>query len=401
MKDDLKDTRNLQRQKMEALGQFAGGIAHDFNNLLSIIEGHTHIALRQLKEGRLDPEQLLKILASTQRGAGLTRQLLSFGRQKVGFDEKTNLVEAMRQQHVLLLPLLGATIQLFMTVPEDPVWINAAPDQLTQIILNLALNARDAMPCGGELAIMCMACQKRHIPAVLREKNPETSYIRLSVVDSGTGIPDDVLPRIFEPFFTTKDQGKGTGLGLSVVYGVVDQLKGTIEVSSAQGDGTSFDIFLPIAEAPAPSLTAENNVSDKGLAGKTILIAEDEPELREMLADMFNGLKMNVLSAGNGNQALSVQDEYDGDIDFLLTDVVMPETDGVKLGEMFSSVRPDSNVVYMSGYPFMEGRRDLQVPEQAPFISKPIREDTVRKILERALERRQARLGGEHDGAEK
>ncbi len=401
MKDDLKDTRNLQRQKMEALGQFAGGIAHDFNNLLSIIEGHTHIALRQLKEGRLDPEQLLKILASTQRGAGLTRQLLSFGRQKVGFDEKTNLVEAMRQQHVLLLPLLGATIQLFMTVPEDPVWINAAPDQLTQIILNLALNARDAMPCGGELAIMCMACQKRHIPAVLREKNPETSYIRLSVVDSGTGIPDDVLPRIFEPFFTTKDQGKGTGLGLSVVYGVVDQLKGTIEVSSAQGDGTSFDIFLPIAEAPAPSLTAENNVSDKGLAGKTILIAEDEPELREMLADMFNGLKMNVLSAGNGNQALSVQDEYDGDIDFLLTDVVMPEMDGVKLGEMFSSVRPDSNVVYMSGYPFMEGRRDLQVPEQAPFISKPIREDTVRKILERALERRQARLGGEHDGAEK
>ncbi|MDE2336160.1 MAG: hybrid sensor histidine kinase/response regulator, partial [Alphaproteobacteria bacterium] len=200
MKDDPKGERSLQRQKLEALGQFAGGIAHDFNNILSIIEGHTHIALRQLREGALEPGQLEKILTSTQRGAGLTRQLLSFGRQKVGFDEKTNLVEAMRQQHVLLLPLLGATIQLFMTVPEDPVWINAAPDQLTQIILNLALNARDAMPCGGELAIMCMACQKRHIPAVLREKNPETSYIRLSVVDSGTGIPDDVLPRIFEPF---------------------------------------------------------------------------------------------------------------------------------------------------------------------------------------------------------
>ncbi|MBU6476147.1 MAG: hybrid sensor histidine kinase/response regulator, partial [Alphaproteobacteria bacterium] len=283
MKDDPKGERSLQRQKLEALGQFAGGIAHDFNNILSIIEGHTHIALRQLREGALEPGQLEKILTSTQRGAGLTRQLLSFGRQKIGVEEKTNLAEAMRQQHILLLPLLGETVQLFMTVPEDPVWINASPDQLTQVILNLALNARDAMPSGGELAIMCMACQKRHIPAALREKNPAASYIRLSVVDSGLGIPADILPRIFEPFFTTKDQGKGTGLGLSVVYGTVDQLNGMIEVSSVAGEGTSFDIFLPVAEAPPQALPAGKTPSGAGLAGKTILIAEDEPELREML----------------------------------------------------------------------------------------------------------------------
>ena len=394
MKDDLDSGRSVQLKKLEALGQFAGGIAHDFNNILSIIEGHTHIAVKQLNQGTLTPEQLQKILKSTQRGAGLTRQLLSFGRQKVDVEEKTNLAEALRQQHVLLRPLLGETIQLFMTVPEETVWLNATPDQLTQITLNLALNARDAMPDGGELAIMCMACQKKNIPQALRAKYPDTSFIRLSIVDSGTGIPPEILPRIFDPFFTTKDAGKGTGLGLSVVYGVVEQLKGFIEVSSVPGEGTSFDIYLPLTSPPADSVIAKKSLAaSEGLAGKTILIAEDEPELRDLLSEMFKDMKMEVLTAGNGNQALVVQDDYDGDIDFLLTDVVMPGMDGVKLSEMFRSVRPDSSIVFMSGYPFMDGRKDILVPEGEPFISKPLQEDKIRQILERALQRRKERLG--------
>ncbi|MFH1159150.1 MAG: ATP-binding protein [Pseudomonadota bacterium] len=394
MADDAESSRRAQMQKLNALGQFAGGIAHDFNNILSIIEGHMHVAIRQLEKGTLKPEQLQKILNATQRGAGLTRQLLSFGRQKVGVEEKVNLVEALHQQYTLLRPLLGESIRLLMTVPEEPVWVNAMQDHLTQVILNLALNARDAMPQGGELAIMCIPSLKRHLPVVLGEKYPESSFICISVVDNGTGIPADILPRIFEPFFTTKDQGKGTGLGLSVVYGIVDQLKGSIEVSSIPGKGTSFDIYLPVTSAPAVDVIVFGNApAFCTLAGKTILIAEDEPELRELLAGMFENMQMNVLSAGDGNQALVVQDEYDGEIDFLLTDVVMPEMDGVKLGEMFSSVRPDSNVIYMSGYPFMDGRKDIQVPAGEPFMRKPLQESSVRDVLERALERRKERLG--------
>lgn len=395
MIDEMEAHKQAQLQKLEALGQFAGGIAHDFNNILSIIEGHTHIAMRQMKEGSLTPEQLQKILKSTQRGAGLTRQLLSFGRQRVDVEEKTNLADALRQQHVLLRPLLGASIQLFMTVPEEPVWLNASQDQLTQITLNLALNARDAMPDGGELAIICMSCQKKNTPRILREKYPNTSFIRLSVVDSGTGIPSEILPRIFEPFFTTKDIGKGTGLGLSVVYGIVEHMKGTIEVSSMKNEGTSFDVYLPLTTPPVVEKIPEPVVEDESdiLKGKTILIAEDEPELRNLLEDMFKGMRMKVLSAGNGNQALVVQEEYDGSIDFLLTDVVMPEMDGVKLGFMFNSVRPGSNVIYMSGYPFMDGRKNIEVPSGAPFIGKPLQQDKIRDILERALQRHDERTG--------
>jgi two-component system cell cycle sensor histidine kinase/response regulator CckA len=252
MSNNSEASRLAQRQKLEALGQFAGGIAHDFNNILSIIEGYTHIAARQLKDGTLTPEQLHKILLSTQRGAGLTRQLLSFGRQKIATEEKTDLVDALRQIHVLLRPLLGESVELLMTAPEEPVWINASQDLLTQIILNLAINARDAMPGGGQLGIICMLCQQRNLPSILRDKYAGVSFVHLSVIDGGAGIPPDILPRIFDPFFTTKDIGKGTGLGLSVVYGVVDQLKGVIEVSSVVGEGTSFDIYLPLTSALRP-----------------------------------------------------------------------------------------------------------------------------------------------------
>jgi len=403
--------RNAQIQKLESLGQFAGGIAHDFNNILSIIEGYTHMSLKRLKEGTLTEEYLEKILKSTQRGAGLTRQLLSFGRLKIDVEEKINLAEEIKGQHVLLHPLLGESIKLFMTTPEEAIWISASSDQLTQVVLNLAINARDAMPDGGELAIIFMPCQKRHIPVQLKKHFPKTDFIRLSIVDSGEGMPREVLEKIFDPFFTTKDQGQGTGLGLSVVYGIIDQLNGSIEVSSVPNDGTSFDIYLPITSPPEGTLDIPSPciskvpvgvsepimktlpLSTDNLSGKTILVAEDEAELREILVQMFKDLGMEVLDANNGNNALVVQDDYEGDIDFLLTDVVMPEMDGVKLGEMFKSVRPEANIVYMSGYPFMDGRKDIKVPKEAPFISKPIQEDKVKNVLERALQRRRERLG--------
>ncbi|MDD9901763.1 MAG: ATP-binding protein [Alphaproteobacteria bacterium] len=383
----------LQAQKLEALGRFAGGIAHDFNNILSIIEGYTHIAVKQLKEGSLTPEQLQKIVSSTQRGAGLTRQLLAFARQKVDMAETTELTDTLQQQHVLLRPLLGEKIYLYLLVPEKPLPIAASADQVMQIIMNLALNARDAMPDGGELGIICRACPPDDIPQEVSLKVPEKNFAHISFIDSGTGIPSDIISKIFDPFFTTKQVTKGTGLGLSVVYGIIEQVKGHITVQSRPGQGTTFDVYLPLAEDTHEVRCVESvDKTPQTLAGRTILVAEDEPELRDVLAVMLEDMNMHVLTAANGNHALLVQEEYDGEIDFLLTDVVMPEMDGVHLGSLFHSVRPDSNVIYMSGYPFWDGAQDMDLPSDAPFIGKPLRQDTVRRVLERALQRRDARI---------
>lgn len=390
--DKDKNNAVLQAQKLEALGLFAGGIAHDFNNILSIIEGYTHIALKKLNENNLTPDQLQKIIQSTQRGAGLTRQLLAFGRQKIDTAAKTGVTGALRAQHVLLKPLLGETIRFAMSLPESNMWVQASEDQMTQIVLNLALNARDALPTGGTVTLSCEKCLKKDVPPFLRKKSPKREFLRLRVSDNGAGISKEILDKIFDPFFTTKEQGKGTGLGLSVVYGIVDQLEGTITVDSTPGRGTKFDVFLPLTPPPEDTLIQDIAVQPAGLQGRTILVAEDEPELRDILATMLEGMDMKVLTASNGNQALMVQDDYDGNIDFLLTDVVMPEMDGVRLGELFSSVRPDSNVVYMSGYPFLERDQNLTVPPSAAFLEKPLQEDKIRRILERALEKNQQRL---------
>lgn len=241
---------NTQMQKMQILGQFAGGIAHDFNNILAVIEGHTEIALLQLEKDVLTSEQLKKILISTKRGAGLTRQLLSFSRPGRRKGEKIDLAEALRQQHILLKPLLGSGVQFFVTVSAAPLWIDATEDQVTQIILNLALNARAAMPKGGTFIVMGSRCGCNALPSGLYERHPKTSFAHVRVVDSGCGIAPEALPYIFEPFFTTKQPCEGTGLGLSIVYGIVHQLQGAISVSSGEGEGTSFDIFLPLAPPP-------------------------------------------------------------------------------------------------------------------------------------------------------
>ncbi len=410
--DKKVDSNMLQAQKLESLGRLAGGIAHDFNNILSIIEGHTSIALVQLKDGRLEPEQLKRILEATQRGANLTRQLLSFGRMKVDIEKKLNLAEVLKDINSLIQPIIGKNIKLFLTIPDETVWIYASEDQLTQVILNLVLNARDAMSNGGELVMMFSPCQIRHVPKNLRKNNPGKSFIRLSVVDNGSGIEDQALSKIFDPFFTTKPDGYGTGLGLSVVHGIVEQLNGSIEVSSIKGGGTSFDIFLPEVSPPDDVSSLEHvDISDldnsntvtkviptpnkSKLSGKSILVVEDELEFREILSDTFENLGMKVLKAGDGNEALSVQDEYGDKIDFLLTDIIMPELDGIKLSQLYNSVRPDSDIVYMTGYPFKNIAKDMELPENIDFIKKPFGEGKIEQILEEALKRRKERLGEE------
>jgi len=386
------DIQRLQQlQKLEALGQFAGGIAHDFNNILSIIAGYAEVGLQQAQHGNVSPEIFQKILTMTDRGSGLTRQLLAFGRQAIALEQKINVAAALSEQRALLKPLLGEGIGVFLIKAPVHLWISASSDQFMQIVMNLAINARDAMNGQGELAIIAERCLGHDLPQVLTTS--DRAYMRLSVIDQGCGIPQDKISKIFDPFFTTKAVGQGTGLGLSVVFGIVSQLGGYIDVKSVEGEGTEFRVYLPIVEAPeeekqlAPC--AENAL---GLEGKTILIAEDEPMLRDVLSIMMRDMKMKVLTAVNGMDALEIQRTYTGSIDFLLTDIVMPEMDGVKLAKMFSAARPDSNVIYMSGYPLSDGGRFVEIDTDVPFISKPLRGDMIRSVLTRALERKQLRL---------
>jgi two-component system cell cycle sensor histidine kinase/response regulator CckA len=390
---------SLHAQKLEALGQLAGGIAHDFNNILSIIEGHTELALKQLQTGNLTPEQLERIRAATARGAGLTRQLLAFGRQKIGVLERLDAVKALAGIRLLIDPLFGAAVRADFSLPAAPLWVEAGEDHLAQIILNLALNARDALPAGGDVMISCMACGEGALPAPLRQRPEARRYLRLSVTDNGVGISPAVLPHIFEPFYSTKERGRGTGMGLAVVYGIVEQLGGLIDVRSHPGEGTAVHVYLPLAVPEG----AQQNLPDSwrreagALRGRTVLLAEDEPELRDILGLMLEGFEMKVIRASNGNEAFDLQREFAGEIDFLLTDVVMPEMDGIALAEIFAARRPDTNVVYMSGYPFLNAEKGLRVPDTASFISKPIQEDTVRQVLERALERRALREAATKD----
>lgn len=373
--------QQLQRQKLEALGRFAGGIAHDFNNILSIIEGHTQAAVKKLKDGTLTPQALEKILVSTQRGASLTRQLLAFGQQKVAIHDKCDMRAVMLEQKILLEPLIGEMIELRMDLPKTPLWVAADDDHVVQVVLNLALNACDAMPAGGLLEITC---------------TDAGAHAEIIVRDTGEGIAPGALGHIFDPFFTTKEPGRGTGLGLSVVYGIIDQLGGRIAVDTKKDSGTTFTVVLPKADPADQNDSALKGKGLLSLKGKTVLLAEDEPELRNILSVMLKDMELRVIEASNGNEAMQLQHEYAGTIDFLLTDVVMPEMDGLRLGKLFGVRRPDTNVIYMSGYPFLNIQKGADLPDAGAFLNKPLQEETVRQVLERALQRRDERLNAEN-----
>ena len=389
---------DVQLHKLEALGHFAGGIAHDFNNILSIIEGYATRAQRLLAEGRLSADDLQKIVLSTERGASLTRQLLAFARQGVDLDHALSVSAALTQQEILLRPLLGENIALSLPDISGDAHVRMTGDQFTQVMLNLAINARDAMSGQGCLRITLRDVAAGDVPLHLQTRVREDAYVLLSVSDNGQGIAAEVLPHIFDPFFTTKNraaQGSagGTGLGLSVVYGIVDQIGGMIDVRSERFAGTTFDVYLPLATAPELDFVTAHPVPeyDTGLAGKTIMLAEDEPELRDVLTLVLADLNMKVLPAANANEALRLQADYDGDIDFLLTDVVMPGMDGLRLSDLFAQERPHTNVVFMSGYPFLDGGGNMDIPDHADFVAKPFREDKLKSILERALLRKAER----------
>lgn len=363
----IMEGQYFQAQRLEALGQLAGGVAHDFNNILSIIDGYARLARKSLADGVPAKQHMEHIAQAVQRGSALTGQLLTFGRHKVVKDTVVDLGILVQDQEPLLRPLMDASIALSIKT-EYGVYVQVAPDNICQILLNLCVNARDAMPDGGNLIVEAGRTEQNE--AVLR------------IIDTGCGMPPEVKAKMFDPFFTTKDQGKGTGLGLSMVYGLVKDMKGNIEVASKVGQGTSITIYLPLSALKPPVRNVvEDEQGNIHLEGFTALVAEDEPDLLNILSDMLQEMGIHVLRASNGNEALMIQEDYDGEIDFLLTDVVMPEMNGVKLAELFESVRPDSRVMYMSGYPANNLMHRAKLPEDAVMMSKPIDMEKLSSII--------------------
>ena len=380
----MREAEFFQSKKLEALGQLAAGVAHDFNNVLSIVNGYARMTAQNLGDHEKVGTYLDKISAASERGAALTKQMLTFSRHKVVMERVINMPEAVGEQEALLMPLLGAGIKLKIESAENYLPVECSLDALGQILMNLCVNARDAMPKGGTLSVE--VGQASYLPDTMADKSNPHGYAFLSVQDTGTGMKKEVMERIFDPFYTTKQQGQGTGLGLSMVYGLVQEMGGHIEVVSEVGQGTTFTVFLPLSDKE-PGKKASGSLEDVSslrLEGYTALVAEDEEGLLETVTDMLEKMGMKVIGACNGNDALLKQDEYEGEIDLLLTDVIMPELNGVKLAQLFKSLRPEAKIIFMSGYPAgsRESNVDLpDLPEDALFVAKPFNYDELARLI--------------------
>jgi len=371
-----------QAQKMEAVGRLSGGIAHDFNNILGVIIGYGEIL-----EERLEPSNSLRpcadeILQAGRRAATLTRQLLAFSRQQVLAPRVLQLNSVIVDTQKMLRRVIGEDIELDTMLSTNLGRVKADHGQIEQVILNLAVNARDAMPRGGKLTIATENSELDAI-AVRRYSYPVKPgrYVLLSVSDTGVGMTSETQAHIFEPFFTTKEKGKGTGLGLATVYGVVKQSDGYIQVHSEVGAGTTFKIYLPLVDQPAdPEQKRPDSKPQRG--GETILLVEDEDMLRKLTRNVLELLGYTVLEAADGKLACEISQRESRRIDLLLTDVVMPGMNGPALAARLTADRPALTVLYTSGYTGQAVGHGV-VPERSHFIAKPFtREDLARKVRE-------------------
>jgi PAS domain S-box-containing protein len=340
----------LQAQKMEAVGQLAGGVAHDFNNLLTVIRGRSQMLLK-----RLDPKAPLRrhvqlIDGAADRAAALTRQLLAFGRKQVFQPRVLDVNAVVAATEKMLRRLIGEDIELVTALEPAVGRVKADPGQLDQVIMNLAVNARDAMPRGGRLVLETGNVELDETAVEGRVGLAPGRYVTLVVRDAGCGMDAATLARIFEPFFTTKEPGKGTGLGLATVFGIVKQSGGHIEVESAPGRGATFTIHLPRVEEAADASDPETPAAAVKPGSETVLLVEDEDELREMIGEMLEAAGYGVLQAGGGEEALQVAARHPGSIQLLLTDVVMPHMGGRELAERLATRHPALKVLYVSGY---------------------------------------------------
>jgi len=372
----------LQSQKMEALGQLAGGVAHDFNNLLTVIAGHADMLLEEATpQAQHDLEQ---IRLACQRAASMTRQLLAFSRQSVLEPKIVDMNKVVAQTETLLRRTLGEHIELTVRAEEELRSVKADPDQLSRVLLNMAINARDAMPNGGRLSI-----ETRNVSMPTRDgaRTAAGDYVLLAMSDTGCGISVESKARLFEPFYTTKPQGQGTGLGLAVVDGIVKQSGGWIDVDSELDVGTTFQIFLPATDRSVTGDATQSRERSPARGSETVLLVEDEPAVREMTRTALQGYGYTILAASNAEDALRTVAAKDGRIDLLLTDVVMPGMGGPQLAEHVRRAHPAIAVVFMSGYTSDAVLRQGIETGEVHFVQKPFSTAALAAKIRHVLDR--------------
>lgn len=385
---DISEKKKLenqlrQAQKMEAIGQLAGGIAHDFNNLLSVIINYSSFSLNSIPPDHIAHKDIQEVLKASERASSLTRQILAFSRKQILTPKILNINHVIQNMESMLQRLIGENIA-FSVCTFPSLWnVKADPTQLEQVIMNLAVNARDAMPDGGKLLIETSNIELTHSHLELFSSDRPFQpgcYVLTSVSDSGSGIPSEIIEHIFEPFFTTKGQDQGTGLGLSTVYGIIKQSGGYISVYSEANNGTIFKIYLPRADLPfAPFTSGSPTSSPKGQ--ETILVVEDESSIRRLVARILSTAGYQILTAKNASEAVQICHEYSNNVHLLLTDIVMPRINGKKLATSLLQAIPHLKVLYMSGYANYDLFEKNAIEPSIHFISKPFSaSDLTQKI---------------------
>jgi two-component system cell cycle sensor histidine kinase/response regulator CckA len=380
----LTESEKLQSQKMEAIGRLAGGVAHDFNNLLAVITGYSDLLLESVGSSDPNRAKLEQIKQAANSAASLTRQLLMFSRQQVIQPVILDINQTVANTEKMLRRLIKENIEFKVVLDPNLDRTNADPGQIEQVILNLVVNARDAMPNGGKLCIQ--TTNVRLDKGSVRAETGVSSgrFVLLEVTDTGTGMDEQTQAHIFEPFFTTKAVGKGTGLGLATVYGIVKQSNGHVEVQSRLGHGSSFKVYLPAVERGEADQEFSKHTGKPTFSGETVLVVEDARSLRDLVCEALSGFGCTVLFARDGQEALRIAKERASPLDLLLTDVVLPRMNGPALAKEVRSLCPETKILYMTGYSGEFIRADMLIPGVS-LIQKPFTPADLGRKISRML----------------
>jgi two-component system, cell cycle sensor histidine kinase and response regulator CckA len=388
---DITDRRQLeerlmQSEKIESVGRLAGGIAHDFNNLLTAILGYTELLISHHAEADPDRADLEEIQKAGQRAAALTQQLLAFSRKQVLMPKDVDLNQTVSGLKNMLGRLIREDITLTCELARQPATVKVDPTQIEQAILNLVLNARDALPAGGHIRLEVASVRRSQVDVPPDMQSMASDYVRLRVVDNGVGISPEARPHLFEPFFTTKDIGKGTGLGLASVYGIVRQSNGFIAVESQHGVGTTFTIHLPAVASEQEKQVPAVEAGSRSYGRETILLVEDEDAVRVVVSAVLRRQGYSVLEASSPRAAWDIFERHAREIDLLLTDVVMPEMNGPALAQRLVTVRPELRILFISGYADMTTPPESDNPNVS-FLSKPFQASVLGERVRQMLSR--------------
>ncbi len=383
----MSQEQQLHAQRMDSLARLVGGVAHDFNNMLTVIINFTHLAAERVADDQVCKDYLREVHDTAERAARLAGQLLTFSSPQVIKPRVVSLNDIIIDSSNMLRRLIGAHIEFVTLMESELALVEADPNQIEQILINLAINARDAMPEGGKLVVETANVD---IGEHFTERYPENArgeYVTMSVADTGVGMTQEVQDKAFEPFYTTKKGGASIGLGLSICSNIVAQSGGHIEVQSHSGNGTTITVYLPVSDKAPHTLPSTDRIGLLPVGSETILLAEDEPSVRDTTAAMLRGLGYNVIEASNGTEAVRFATERTGKcLHLLLTDVVMPLMGGVELAERVKEAHPEARVLYMSGYNDETMIRRNWPQARAGFLQKPftpgILARSVREVLD-------------------